>query len=103
MDVITRWLEDGVAILLPGTAVIDAKGMARRWRDSIARCEGQSPGGPRLSMSMGLAEGIEGNDANRVLHRAWLALDSAQSAGPGTIFVHDGAKSIPVKALAGAR
>ena len=92
MDVLTRWTNDGLAILLPGAGVVDAKAMARRLRDALARCEVQS-GDSRVSMSMGIAEGIEGNDAHRVLHRAWLALASAHGAGPATIFVHDGAKS----------
>ena len=54
-------------------------------------------------MSIGIAEGIEGNDAKRVLERAWLALDSARCSGSGNIYVHDGLKAHAVKIAAAAR
>jgi hypothetical protein len=37
-----------------------------------------------------VAEVIEGNDAHRVLRRAWQALDSATAAGGGQVHLHDG-------------
>ena len=60
-------------------------------------------GDATLSMSMGIAEGIEGNDAQRVLQRAWLALQAARQTGNGNVFVHDGAKTLAVKVGAYAR
>jgi GGDEF domain-containing protein len=101
MDVITRWQADGLAFLLPCTSAADAKSVARRIRTSLA----SDGGGTRepLSISIGMAEGIEGNDAKRVLERAWLALDAARAAGSGQIYVHDGLKSVGVKLVAAAR
>jgi hypothetical protein len=43
-----------------------------------------------------VAEVIEGNDAQRVLRRAWLALDSAAAAGGGKVFLHDGLRPAAV-------
>jgi GGDEF domain-containing protein len=96
MDVISRWQSDGVAFLLPSTSAIDAKTVARRLRATLAA---NNTGGerPRLSISIGIAEGIEGNDVKRVLERAWLALAAARSAGSGNIYIHDGLKSVAVK------
>jgi len=52
---------------------------------------------PSISLSIGIAEGIEGNDAKRVLERAWLALETARSSGNGNISVHDGVKCVNLK------
>src|SRR5581483_3212901 len=93
MDLITRWQSDGLAFLLPGAAVADAKTVARRLRAALA-ANNADGARPRLSISIGIAEGIEGNDAKRVLERAWLALESARAAGSGSIYVHDGLKSV---------
>jgi hypothetical protein len=60
----------------------------------------------QLSLSIGIAEGIEGNDAPRVLQRAWLALESALSAGPGgrgSIYLHDGLKTLAVNPATAGR
>jgi diguanylate cyclase (GGDEF)-like protein len=99
MDVITRWQSDGVACLLPATSAADAKTVARRLRAALAA---NDSGGtrPRLSVSIGIAEGIEGNDAKRVLERAWLALDAARTAGSGNIYIHDGLKPVGVRVIA---
>jgi diguanylate cyclase len=103
MDLLTRWGRDGVAILLPSTAAADAKVVARRLRNAFASEAANCPADAQpASMSIGIAEGIEGNDSKRVLERAWLALDAARSAGPASIFVHDGLKSVGVKTAAPA-
>jgi diguanylate cyclase (GGDEF)-like protein len=94
MDLITRWQSDGLAVLLPNTSARDTKTVARRLKQALAA---DSSGG-QVSLSMGIAEGIEGNDAKRVLERAWLALDVARSSGPGGVAVHDGLKAVLMKA-----
>ncbi|MBW8883404.1 MAG: diguanylate cyclase, partial [Planctomycetia bacterium] len=77
MDLITRWRADGA----------NNTGGAR----------------PRLSICIGIAEGIEGNDTKRVLERAWLALEAARTAGSGSIYIHDGLKSVGLKLAAAVR
>lgn len=97
MDLVTRWNEDGLAILLPGSLVTDAAGVANRLRLAIEQHEMPAPhGGLTLSLCAGVAEVIEGNDAQRVLRRAWMALDSATEAGGGKVFLHDGLRSAAV-------
>jgi diguanylate cyclase (GGDEF)-like protein len=91
MDLLTRWKDDGLAILLPGSLVTDAAGVASRLRSAITKHEMPVPhGGLKLSLCAGVAEVIEGNDANRVLRRAWMALDAAVLEGEGKVFLHDG-------------
>jgi hypothetical protein len=53
-----------------------------------------------LSFYAGVAEVIEGNDTQRVLRRAWLALDAACQGGPGTVCLHDGLRPVPASATA---
>ena len=66
MDLVTRWNEDGLAILLPGSLVTDAAGVANRLRTAIEKHEMPAPhGGLKLSLCAGVAEVIEGNDAQR--------------------------------------
>lgn len=101
MDSITRWQSDGLALLMPNTPTADAKIVGRRLRAALAA--NSSGRQPRLSISIGIAEGIEGNDAKRVLERAWLALEAARSTGSGNIFVHDGIKAVGVRVAASVR
>ena len=98
MDGVTRWLSDGVALLLPGSSLSDAKNICRRLKNSASA---QPPDGgdtiTPLSFCVGIAEGIEGNDSRRVLERAWLALEAARTVGHGNTFIHDGVKTVPLK------
>jgi len=97
MDLLTRWKEDGLAILLPGSLVTDAAAVANRLRLSIEKHDMPAPhDGLQLSLCAGVAEVIEGNDAQRVLRRAWMALDSAAEAGGGKVFLHDGLRPATV-------
>ncbi len=97
MDVITRWRQGGLAILLPCTSAADAKAVARRLQNALAQYSAIHTSDPAVSLSIGIAEGIEGNDARRVLERAWLALEAARSEGPAGMCVHDGVKTVIVK------
>jgi diguanylate cyclase (GGDEF)-like protein len=90
MDQPTRWSTSGLAILLPSARVFDAANIARRLTEAMERCELPVAGGTRLTLSVGAAEVIEGNDAPRLLERSLLALDAACEAGGGAVFVHDG-------------
>ncbi|MCI0361933.1 MAG: diguanylate cyclase [Planctomycetaceae bacterium] len=91
MDLVARWCDDGLALLLPGSLVTDAAGVANRLRTAIEKHEMPAPHTSlKLSLSAGVAEVIEANDAQRVLQRAWTALESAVSAGGGQVFLHDG-------------
>jgi diguanylate cyclase (GGDEF)-like protein len=104
MDLLTRWTSHGLAVLLPGAGAADAKVAARRLHAAVTAWEPESAEEPQsLSLCMGIAEGIEGNDSGRVLQRAWLALETAQQTGPGSIFIHDGIRPQAVKVAAAIR
>jgi GGDEF domain-containing protein len=103
MDLVTRWKKRGLAILLPCTTAADAKTVARRMRSALALHGASHAEDQALSLSIGIAEGIEGNDAKRVLERAWLALETAKVAGPAGVCVHDGVKTVCVKRMAMAK
>lgn len=101
MDLLTRWQDDGLAILLPGSLVTDAAGVAGRLKLAIERYELPAPlATASLEFHAGVAEVIEGNDAQRVLRRALMALDAAGQAGPGSVFLHDGLRPVPAGATA---
>jgi GGDEF domain-containing protein len=101
MDLLSRWQDDGLAILLPGSLVTDGAGVASRLRASIERYDMPAAhGSMQLCVHAGVAEVIEGNDAQRVLRRAWLALDAAGQAGPGSVYLHDGLRPVPAGATA---
>ena len=95
MDQPTRWFDGGLAILLPSARVFDAANIARRLMETMSRCELQfADGATRLTLSVGAAEVLEGNDAQRLLERALLALDAACDSAGGAVFVHDGLQTI---------
>lgn len=105
MDSPTRWTADGMAIFLPSARVYDGTSVARRLLDAIERCQLPLPdGNVRLSLSLGVAEVIEGNDAQRLLERALQALDAAQQGGGARVCLHDGLQTMaaPVHHLAGS-
>jgi diguanylate cyclase (GGDEF)-like protein len=88
MDQPVRWGDDGLAILLPGARAADAASVGRRLLEAVR--QSQLPVGERvlaLSLSAGVAELAEGNDAPRLLARAWQALDAARQAGGGQVQV----------------
>jgi diguanylate cyclase len=96
MDQPTRWTASGLAILLPSARVFDAANIARRLMEAMSRCELPTAGASaRVTISVGAAEVIEGNDAQRLLERTLLALDAACEAGGGTVFIHDGLQTTP--------
>jgi diguanylate cyclase len=101
MDVLTLWQGNGLAILLPGASSSDAKSVVHRLRSSLAAKNKEQDSA--ISVSIGIAEGIEGNDAKRVLQRAWLALEAARTAGPGNTYLHDGLKAVGLRLLAATR
>src|SRR5205814_2223348 len=104
MDLTTRWLSDGLAMLLPGASATEAMRVARRLQTSIEGLRFEIDGEPvKLSMCLGIAEGIEGYDSYRVLYRGWEALRSARETANASSFIHDGIKIRPCHALAANR
>jgi GGDEF domain-containing protein len=103
MDLVTRWQGGGLAFLLPGTSASEAKLFARRLTTAFDSANSTMTSTRLSSICMGIAEGIEGNDAKRVLERAWLALETARSSGPASVCIHDGVRTVVAKPPAAAR
>ena len=55
MDVLTRWTDDGLAVLLPGASVTETRVVARRMHAAIGKAEATSA--TRLAVATGIAEG----------------------------------------------
>ena len=95
MDLTTRWMSDGIAILLPGAAANEAVRIARRLRSGLESHEIQLDEQLiKLRLNLGVAEGIEGNDAHRVLSRAWDAVEAGTDSTAG-VHLHDGVRIRP--------
>jgi diguanylate cyclase len=98
MDLTTPWMRDGIAILLPGAAASEAVRVARRLRYGLENHEIQvDQRAIKLRLNLGVAEGVEGNDAHRVLSRAWEALVAGADSSPG-VHLHDGVRIRPCQA-----
>jgi diguanylate cyclase len=103
MDLTTRWMSDGIAILLPGAPANEAVRVARRLRSGLENHEVQVKNHAiKLRMNLGVAEGIEGNDAHRVLGRAWEAAMAGADSSVG-VHLHDGVRVRPCPVANAAR
>ena len=98
MDLTTRWKGDGIALLLPGASASEAVRVSRRLRSGLENHDVQVDGRVvKLRLTLGVAEGIEGNDAQRVLGRAWEALQAAANSSTA-VQLHDGVRIRPCTA-----
>lgn len=77
-DVVGRWGGDEFVVLLPNTPARDAVRVAERVQHQVA---------PLTTVSIGLAVGAAGEDADDVLERADLALYSAKREGRARVRV----------------
>jgi diguanylate cyclase len=100
MDVLTRWQSDGLALLLPGMGGREARGLMARLVPALPEALAGEDGRPMpVGLRAGIAEGLEGNDARRVLERAWLAVQASLHDPEGRIFLHDGVRARPLPNL----
>lgn len=78
MDLVARYESDVFAVLLPGTPLNQATGVAERLCGAVARCPLRSKD-PELHLSIitGLAELLGGDDSTAILKRAESALEAA--------------------------
>jgi diguanylate cyclase (GGDEF)-like protein len=91
MDLVARYSDDVFAVLLPGTPLSQATGVAERLRIAVARCPLRGKDFElRMTISTGLAEVQPDDDSAALLRRGEAALStSAQSKGDCTHF-HNG-------------
>ena len=96
MDVIGHYQCACYALLLPNTRLPEAMIVAQRIRQGAAKCVLPTKHGTStLTVSIGIAESSEGDDAVRLLQRAEAAL---LAAGRNRAFYHNGQWPEPVQA-----
>jgi diguanylate cyclase len=91
MDLVARYSDDVFAVLLPGTPMSQAMGVAERLRVAVARCPLRGKDFElRITISVGLADVQRDDDSAALLRRGEAALNtSVQASGDCTHF-HDG-------------
>ncbi len=91
MDLVARYSDKVFGVLLPGTPLDQAVGVAERLRGAVARCPLKSKDFElRMTVSTGLAEANLADDWTGLLARAQAAMQSAIDAGQDCTRVHDG-------------
>jgi diguanylate cyclase len=92
MDIAAQSSPDCFTILLPRTSRTDAMIVAERLQREFAEQAAQEEGGRRaeLTLSIGLAEVMEGDDLVRLFERSETALTAGKQSGPSGICFHNG-------------
>ena len=91
MDLVARYYDDVFAVLLPGTPLSQAIGVAERLRTAVASCPLRGKEVEmRIAVATGLAEVFRGDDSAALLKRAEGALQGAVRAGREATFFHTG-------------
>jgi diguanylate cyclase len=97
MDLVARFTEDVFSVLLPGTPLSQATGVAERLRTAVARCPLRGKDFElHVTVSTGAAEVLPGDDSAALLKRANAAMDAATAAGCDCTFIHNGKTAEPV-------
>jgi diguanylate cyclase len=91
MDLVARYSEDVFSVLLPGTPMNQAVGVAERLRVAVARCPLRGKDFElRITISGGLAEVQRDDDSAALLKRGEAALHGSIQAGGDCIQFHTG-------------
>ena len=96
MDLVARYGGDEFAAIMPATSLDDAESGATRIREAIEKSvvhfEGQTL---RITVSIGLAQRLPGEDGLSLIKRADKALYASKQAGCNCVHRHDGKQSYP--------
>jgi diguanylate cyclase (GGDEF)-like protein len=96
VDLLTRYTECQLALLLPATTLEHASIPAKRIRQCVEECQSVTYRGARLSLlvSIGLAQWIGQEDPVAFLKRAQEAADTAAAAGGNCVYTHTGSRCL---------
>jgi len=100
MDVVTRYGGEEFAVVLPATDLMEASRAAERARVEVSNTI-VTYRGKKLhdTVSVGIAQATEMDDALSLVGRADDALYAAKEAGRNRTYFHNGETSLPVKTL----
>ena len=100
MDVVGHYAPGCFALMLPTAGLPDAIRVAERLREGFAQSsQVASEDRPRLSLSVGVVQVVEGDDSISLLKRAEAALDAADRRGGNRAYYHDGERCAPITAM----
>ena len=95
MDLIARYGGEEFAVILPKTTIRESMEVAERVRTSMEAFEFTvEEQKVRMTVSVGLANAMRGDDANLFVRRADVALYSAKQQGRNRSSFHDGANCV---------
>ena len=98
MDQMAAFGDGGFAISLPTVQILDASQVADRVRKAVEKLYVPTGALPQFTVSVGVAQIIEGNDSSRLFDRAQRALEAAQEGTGNSTFIHDGLNATPAQA-----
>jgi len=91
MDVVARFSDETFAVLLPGTALMQAAGAGARLRAAVENCQMNITAVPlHLTASFGVSEAHPGEEIGNFLARAEAAQGASTVAGGNAVHFHTG-------------
>ena len=100
MDVLGSYAPGCFALMMPTVGLADAIRVADRLLEVLLRhiflAFGEQP---TFSLSVGVVQAIESDDATSVLKRAEIALDAAGRGRGNRVYCHDGKRVVPIAVI----
>ncbi|MGO9115173.1 MAG: GGDEF domain-containing protein [Thermoguttaceae bacterium] len=100
MDVLCSYTPGCFALMMPGAGLDDAIRVAARILGELSESISSARGAqPTFTLSAGVVQAIESDDATSILQRAEMALDAADRGGGNRVYCHDGQRVAPGNAI----